>query len=673
MAKEPLRGTLIVSILRGNNLVNKDTGAQGLSDPYVKLIATSHDKKTQIVNVHTKTIDNSLNPIWNERFSVPIDADAPFVTLDFEVFDEDPFGSHDQMGCVIFELDSTFKFDKDQDYPLKPRKKEEVKGTLTITISYKKGQQIDLNQKAVERKESKKNFSELPNEAKQNMKEWRAAKDVFTECEEAKMTLLIQIYKNNFNGKESPVFGIEKKKFGGFLFEYQKSTWKVGADDISSIKWFNQMKGKDGDFINESKDIIEAICSFQTSKKSSYRDGYLNDPEGLFCEELKDWASNQLSILSLSKAAQDFIQQRVGYLEECLLVSDLFDRPAATAKETIQQVIVKVRRILKYRAIANIEKELSHEDATRAFSDLGRHLSGLIRSCVKFLFHVFRCETPHEILPTTDRLMLAIESDENIRQVLGDELKQTKDKIAGLSSSGTEGIWQTVDLREHGLKPTLELLDPAKLTLSDKILPLVFRELNSGVEEWFRGNTYIAYHFLRAHGLVLEAGRLFVVIEKAKNCAKTGGTLLVFGLANAQLNATLDSTKAIMDALKEEFNAVSKIAECCFEELVFANQATKERTEWIKHFKNVFPGINEINDMVKLVQRDVSEIKQTANSMSLYERFQKAADENKEFLNTADQFSQRMAAITGQPYVKPKPKELTADDTAAWQRLIKGE
>jgi len=129
-----------------------------------------------------------------------------------------------------------------------------------------------------------------------------------------------------------------------------------------------------------------------------------------------------------------------------------------------------------------------------------------------------------------------------------------------------------------------------------------------------------------------------VVIEKAANCAKTGGTLLVYGLANAQLNATLKSTKLIMNALKEEFNTVTKIAECCFEKLVFENRATKERTHWVSHFKNVFPGINEINASIKTIVHDVSEIKETANSMTLYERFQQAADENAEFFEFCERF-----------------------------------
>jgi len=432
------------------------------------------------------------------------------------------------------------------------------------------------------------------------------------------------------------------------------------------------MKGKDGEFINDAKDIIDDICSFQTAKLAAYRDGYLNDPEGLFCEELKVWASVELSIFPMGKSALDFIQKRIGYLEECLLVSDLFDRPSSVAKATIQQTIVKVRRILKYRTIANIEKELSHENAVAAFNELKKHLGGLIRSCINFLHHVFRCETPPDVISNAARLLLTIESDESIRAVVGDELKTMKEKGAGISNSSLDAVWQTIDLREKGLIPTREFLDPTKNDPKNPLLPFVFKGATSGVEEWFRGNVYIALHFLRAHGLLLESGRLFVVIEKAANCAKTGGTLLVFGLANAQLNATLDSTKAIMDSLKEEFNNVAKIAECCFEELVFANQATKERTEWITHFKKVFPGINEINASIKDIQRDAAEIKQTANSMSLYQRFQQAAQENSDFLSEADQFSARMAQITGVPYVKPKPKEMSTDDTEAFMKLIKG-
>jgi len=77
----------------------------------------------------------------------------------------------------------------------------------------------------------------------------------------------------------------------------------------------------------------------------------------------------------------------------------------------------------------------------------------------------------------------------------------------------------------------------------------------------------------------------------------------------------------------------------------------------MKHFKHVFPSSNQINDAIKEVLADVSHIKQSANSMTLYERFQKAQNDTADFLSSAESFSQRTATVLGQPYVKPEIKE----------------
>jgi len=662
-----LQGTIILSVLRANNLMNLDSGAQGVSDPFAKVNAVNAEGK-QLIKFQTKTIDNNLNPIWNERFSIILNAPTSQITVDVQLFDEDPLGTSDPLGHYSVTVGPHFEWDVDKTYTLVPLKKEKVKGTVSLSFSYRPNEQIDLNAKHEQRKESKKNWKELAPDVKENIKEWRAMKDVLTECEEEKLALLRRIYQSNFNA-ETPVFATKEENV--LLYKYRKASHPVNSDDLTTAKWFREMADKKGDFINEAKDVIEEICKFQEAKQVSFRDGYLNDPEGLFCEETKIWACKELSIISTSAAALDFIQKRIGFLEECLLVSHLFDRPSALAKATIQQAIVKVRRILKYRAIANIEKELSHEDASRAFADLKRELSGLIRTSFKFLAQVFKCETAPNVLSASDRLLLTLEGEPNIRAVLGDEVATVKERLKGISQNSQDAPWQQMDLREHGLKPTKMFLDPARNEVKDPLLPLIFVGPQSGVEEWFRGNSFIALRFLRAHGLVLESAKLFVVIEKAANLAKSGGTLLVYGVGNAHLNATLDATKAIMDELKTEFNNLSKIAECCFEELVFANQATQERTEWITHFKNVFPGINEINKSIKEIQKTASDIKHTANSVSLLERFQKAAEEQNDFVNTAEEFSQRIAAVTGTPYVKPVPKEISAEDSSAWMKLIK--
>jgi len=237
---------------------------------------------------------------------------------------------------------------------------------------------------------------------------------------------------------------------------------------------------------------------------------------------------------------------------------------------------------------------------------------------------------------------------------MGDSLTEVMDAIGGIKERSEK---YSFDLGEGGLKPVLSFLDPTKLDLDDPALPLIFVGPYSGVEGFFQGNAYISYKFLRAHALLLEFGRLFVVIEKARECAKQGGTLLVYGVANAQLNVLLDSTKSMINAIRDEFTAVCKIAECAFEKLVFENDATPQRSKWIKHFKSVFPAINEITAAVKEVLEDVGAIKLQANSMTLYERFQKAQNDTEDFLASADSFSQRTAQVLNQPYNPPKISE----------------
>jgi len=77
----------------------------------------------------------------------------------------------------------------------------------------------------------------------------------------------------------------------------------------------------------------------------------------------------------------------------------------------------------------------------------------------------------------------------------------------------------------------------------------------------------------------------------------------------------------------------------------------------MSHFKHVFPASNQINDAVKQVLQDVNVIKQQANSMTLYERFQKAENDTSDFLKSAEGFSQRTAVVTGEPYVPPKASD----------------
>jgi hypothetical protein len=433
-----------------------------------------------------------------------------------------------------------------------------------------------------------------------------------------------------------------------------KPAYQVDESKLTKEYWFRAMSKSDGAFKVAAQRIVEDIIAFQLDKKNrGMRDGYLNDPENLFCEEIKKWASEILSTFEKSKTALNHIITRVQYLEYCLLMPNLFDRPSQLSELTIQRVMVNTRRILKYQVLADIEKELATEDAGRAFEDLRRHCCKLIKFCFDFLAHVFRAEVEGQVT-AADKLLKTLEEDEQLNKVMGDDLTKVMDSIQGVKSRNEK---YTFNLGERGLKSVLDFLDIPKLSENDPSLPYIFNGPLSGLEEFFRGNSFITFKYLKAHALLLELGRLFLVIEKAANCAKQGGTLLVYGVANAQLNALLDSTKSMIQTIRDEFTAVCKISECAFEKLVYENKATVERSKWMKHFQHVFPAMNQITDSVKEVLADVSYIKQCANSMTLYERFQKAQNDTADFLSSAEGFSQRTAQVLGQEYHKPQIKE----------------
>lgn len=158
------------------------------------------------------------------------------------------------------------------------------------------------------------------------------------------------------------------------------------------------------------------------------------------------------------------------------------------------------------------------------------------------------------------------------------------------------------------------------------------------------------------HALILELGSLYGVIDKAAECASQGGTLLVYGMANASLNAMLETTDDLLGELRDSLNMVVRIAEVRFEELVYANEATPERNPWVGHFKRIHSTLAKAMKMLVVILKEMADIKAQANSMTLYQMFQKAKDDTTSFLNMADEFSQHMSEVLGVPYQKPESK-----------------
>ncbi|TMW84746.1 hypothetical protein EJD97_024495, partial [Solanum chilense] len=89
------QGKLTVTIVKANGLKNHEM--IGKSDPY----AVVHIRP--LFKVKTKTIDNNLNPVWDQTFEL-IAEDKETQSLFIEVFDKDNIGQDQRMGVAKLPL-----------------------------------------------------------------------------------------------------------------------------------------------------------------------------------------------------------------------------------------------------------------------------------------------------------------------------------------------------------------------------------------------------------------------------------------------------------------------------------------------------------------------------------------------------------------------------------------
>ncbi|KHJ77046.1 C2 domain protein, partial [Oesophagostomum dentatum] len=90
-------GVIRLKIIEAKNLENRDISfiRKGKSDPYCEIQVGSQFLKT-------RTIDNDLNPVWNEYFEAVVDQ-AHGQKLRIELFDEDQ-GQDEELGRLSIEL-----------------------------------------------------------------------------------------------------------------------------------------------------------------------------------------------------------------------------------------------------------------------------------------------------------------------------------------------------------------------------------------------------------------------------------------------------------------------------------------------------------------------------------------------------------------------------------------
>ncbi|GAA0187111.1 membrane trafficking regulatory protein [Lithospermum erythrorhizon] len=127
------QGKLMVTVLKANDLKNKEL--IGKSDPYAVVYVRP------LFKVKTKTVDNNLNPVWDQSFEL-IAEDKETQSLIFEVFDED-VGQDERLGVVKLPLIELVEdCVKECELRLMPSldmlkiKDKKDRGTITVKVLY---------------------------------------------------------------------------------------------------------------------------------------------------------------------------------------------------------------------------------------------------------------------------------------------------------------------------------------------------------------------------------------------------------------------------------------------------------------------------------------------------------------------------------------------------------
>ncbi|KAL3517052.1 hypothetical protein ACH5RR_023954 [Cinchona calisaya] len=127
------QGKLTVTVVKANDLKNKEL--IGKSDPYTVVYVRP------LFKVKTKTIDNNLNPMWNQKFDLIVE-DKETQSLIIEVFDKD-VGHDEKLGVAkvrLIELEA--ETSKELELRLLPShdmlkiKDKKDRGTITLQLLY---------------------------------------------------------------------------------------------------------------------------------------------------------------------------------------------------------------------------------------------------------------------------------------------------------------------------------------------------------------------------------------------------------------------------------------------------------------------------------------------------------------------------------------------------------
>lgn len=191
------------------------------------------------------------------------------------------------------------------------------------------------------------------------------------------------------------------------------------------------------------------------------------------------------------------------------------------------------------------------------------------------------------------------------------------------------------------------ILDKEKLC---KLFSKKSKSEKTGLEEGFHGQPYVAETFVGAHAMIQELAKFVQIIIKAEKCASGGGDLLVYGYANKQITCLLETYRSLVKKIRRQFEILTRISELRFQQLVNRNRAEPERNFFVPHYRNVHSKFYNFDNQLGRTEKCCEVILNKANSLTLYERFQKLKQDTEDFIVTSNTFALHLNRVLEIPY-----------------------
>lgn len=194
----------------------------------------------------------------------------------------------------------------------------------------------------------------------------------------------------------------------------------------------------------------------------------------------------------------------------------------------------------------------------------------------------------------------------------------------------------------------------SRVLLTPKRLEMLFTTSmgveKTGVASAFCNKRITAQEFVKAHAILQEFAKFIQIVIKAEKCAGGGGDLLLYGFANRQLNALLDLYKSLVNKARDQFEILLRLAEAVFQCYVEENKAEPERCTYIPHYRELHSIYHRFNKALSHTEKRCNAILNKANSLTLYERFQKLQNDTNEFISSSDSFALHLNSVLKIPY-----------------------